>query len=163
MYIHISYFNIYFQHYFESVQYQLFISVFQLNGENLVINTKVEEQTVDNSGTCGKENCCKGINKDHAQARLKNNFTNSCKTSSSEDFTDNNGSNSTSTCTSNGSSNLLSSIKDSTYSISHISSNIPGLASVYIRTWGCAHNSSDSEYMAGQLAAYGYDIIGQYL
>ena len=26
-------------------------------------------------------------------------------------------------------------------------------AKVYVKTWGCAHNSSDSEYMAGQLAA----------
>uniref|UniRef100_A0A2P2I1K8 Threonylcarbamoyladenosine tRNA methylthiotransferase n=1 Tax=Hirondellea gigas TaxID=1518452 RepID=A0A2P2I1K8_9CRUS len=38
-------------------------------------------------------------------------------------------------------------------------SNIPGLARIFVRTWGCAHNSSDSEYMAGQLAAYGYDIV----
>lgn len=27
-----------------------------------------------------------------------------------------------------------------------------------MKTWGCAHNSSDSEYMAGQLAAYGYKL-----
>jgi len=33
-----------------------------------------------------------------------------------------------------------------------------GFASVYVKTWGCAHNSSDSEYMAGQLAAQGYKI-----
>ena len=31
-------------------------------------------------------------------------------------------------------------------------------ARVYVKTWGCAHNSSDSEYMAGQLAAQGYTI-----
>ena len=30
---------------------------------------------------------------------------------------------------------------------------VPGSASVYVKTWGCAHNSSDGEYMAGQLAA----------
>lgn len=35
---------------------------------------------------------------------------------------------------------------------------IPGTQSVYVKTWGCSHNSSDSEYMAGQLAAYGYTI-----
>jgi len=35
---------------------------------------------------------------------------------------------------------------------------VPGRARVYVKTWGCAHNSSDSEYMAGQLAAQGYDI-----
>lgn len=39
-------------------------------------------------------------------------------------------------------------------------SNIPGVASIYIKTWGCTHNNSDSEYMAGQLAAYGYKLVG---
>lgn len=36
---------------------------------------------------------------------------------------------------------------------------IPGSHAIYVRTWGCAHNSSDSEYMAGQLAAKGYAIV----
>lgn len=35
---------------------------------------------------------------------------------------------------------------------------IPGTQSIYVKTWGCAHNNSDSEYMAGQLAAYGYRL-----
>lgn len=35
---------------------------------------------------------------------------------------------------------------------------IPGTQRIYMKTWGCAHNSSDSEYMAGQLASYGYGI-----
>ncbi|XP_039178594.1 threonylcarbamoyladenosine tRNA methylthiotransferase isoform X2 [Crotalus tigris] len=35
---------------------------------------------------------------------------------------------------------------------------IPGIQKIWIRTWGCSHNSSDGEYMAGQLAAYGYSI-----
>ena len=39
-------------------------------------------------------------------------------------------------------------------------SNVPGLASIYVKTWGCTHNSSDSEYMAGQLVAYGYNLVG---
>ncbi|KAK9887168.1 hypothetical protein WA026_020623 [Henosepilachna vigintioctopunctata] len=39
-----------------------------------------------------------------------------------------------------------------------IGDNIPGTQYIYIKTWGCAHNSSDSEYMAGQLASYGYRI-----
>ena len=37
---------------------------------------------------------------------------------------------------------------------------IPGTQKIYVKTWGCSHNNSDSEYMAGQLAAYGYKIIG---
>lgn len=39
-----------------------------------------------------------------------------------------------------------------------IGDNIPGLGSIYIKTWGCAHNNSDGEYMAGLLAQYGYEI-----
>ncbi|KAK3909552.1 Threonylcarbamoyladenosine tRNA methylthiotransferase [Frankliniella fusca] len=35
---------------------------------------------------------------------------------------------------------------------------IPGTGTVYVKTWGCTHNGSDSEYMAGQLAAYGYKL-----
>ena len=35
---------------------------------------------------------------------------------------------------------------------------VPGTGTVFVKTWGCAHNSSDSEYMAGQLAAEGYTI-----
>ncbi|NXY86219.1 CDKAL methylthiotransferase, partial [Alcedo cyanopectus] len=37
---------------------------------------------------------------------------------------------------------------------------IPGAQKIWIRTWGCSHNNSDGEYMAGQLAAYGYKITG---
>ncbi|XP_050308772.1 threonylcarbamoyladenosine tRNA methylthiotransferase [Anthonomus grandis grandis] len=39
-----------------------------------------------------------------------------------------------------------------------VGENIPGVQSIYVKTWGCAHNSSDSEYMAGQLSAYGYQL-----
>ncbi|XP_053638346.1 threonylcarbamoyladenosine tRNA methylthiotransferase isoform X4 [Cherax quadricarinatus] len=44
---------------------------------------------------------------------------------------------------------------------SQCTSIIPGTQKVYLKTWGCAHNSSDSEYMAGQLAAYGYKIVDE--
>ena len=37
---------------------------------------------------------------------------------------------------------------------------IPGTQSVYVKTWGCSHNTSDGEYMAGMLAAAGYSITG---
>nr|CAH7713008.1 unnamed protein product [Callosobruchus chinensis] len=40
-----------------------------------------------------------------------------------------------------------------------VGDNIPGTQRIFIKTWGCAHNSSDSEYMAGQLAAYGYQLV----
>lgn len=39
-----------------------------------------------------------------------------------------------------------------------LTSVIPGTQKVYVKTWGCAHNNSDSEYMAGQLAAFGYNL-----
>lgn len=41
-----------------------------------------------------------------------------------------------------------------------LNSIIPGAQKIWIRTWGCSHNNSDGEYMAGQLAAYGYKITG---
>ena len=41
-------------------------------------------------------------------------------------------------------------------------SNIPAMERIYVKTWGCSHNSSDGEYMAGQLAAFGYLITGKY-
>ncbi|KAL5033484.1 hypothetical protein BDV3_000460 [Batrachochytrium dendrobatidis] len=36
---------------------------------------------------------------------------------------------------------------------------LPGQASVFVKTWGCGHNNSDGEYMAGLLAADGYNVI----
>ncbi len=39
-----------------------------------------------------------------------------------------------------------------------IDSFIPELYSIYLKTWGCAHNTSDEEYMAGILQQNGYKI-----
>ncbi|KAJ3282883.1 hypothetical protein HK104_010662, partial [Borealophlyctis nickersoniae] len=36
---------------------------------------------------------------------------------------------------------------------------LPGRASVFVKTWGCGHNNSDGEYMAGLLAASGYQVL----
>uniref|UniRef100_A0A673CNE0 tRNA-t(6)A37 methylthiotransferase n=1 Tax=Sphaeramia orbicularis TaxID=375764 RepID=A0A673CNE0_9TELE len=35
---------------------------------------------------------------------------------------------------------------------------IPGTQKIWMKTWGCSHNNSDGEYMAGQLAASGYKM-----
>ncbi|XP_077247576.1 methylthiotransferase [Tasmannia lanceolata] len=35
---------------------------------------------------------------------------------------------------------------------------IPGTQTIYIKTFGCSHNQSDSEYMAGQLSTFGYAL-----
>lgn len=35
---------------------------------------------------------------------------------------------------------------------------IPGTQTIYMKTFGCSHNQSDSEYMAGQLSAFGYSV-----
>ncbi|CAG6015848.1 unnamed protein product, partial [Menidia menidia] len=37
---------------------------------------------------------------------------------------------------------------------------IPGTQKIWMKTWGCSHNNSDGEYMAGQLAASGYKMTG---
>ena len=36
---------------------------------------------------------------------------------------------------------------------------LPGQAKVFVKTWGCSHNVSDGEYMAGQLQAQGYSVV----
>eukprot|EP00051_Salpingoeca_urceolata_P028469 m.487038 g.487038 ORF g.487038 m.487038 type:complete len:566 (+) comp24759_c0_seq1:252-1949(+) len=38
---------------------------------------------------------------------------------------------------------------------------VPGVGTVFVRTWGCSHNNSDGEYMAGLLAAAGYTIAAE--
>jgi len=45
--------------------------------------------------------------------------------------------------------------------IYHPPSQIPGTQTIFIKTWGCSHNSSDGEYMAGLLSNYGYKITGK--
>lgn len=50
--------------------------------------------------------------------------------------------------------------EDLTAAAPPLTSVIPGTQSIYVKTWGCTHNSSDSEYMAGLLAAYGYNLTG---
>eukprot|EP00698_Gefionella_okellyi_P008045 TRINITY_DN1979_c0_g1_i3.p1 TRINITY_DN1979_c0_g1~~TRINITY_DN1979_c0_g1_i3.p1 ORF type:complete len:587 (+),score=84.39 TRINITY_DN1979_c0_g1_i3:68-1762(+) len=39
---------------------------------------------------------------------------------------------------------------------------IPGVQTVYVKTYGCSHNVSDGEYMAGLLADYGYKITSDF-
>ena len=39
--------------------------------------------------------------------------------------------------------------------------NVPGAHAVYVKTYGCSHNSSDSEYMCGLLQQYGYRIVAE--
>ncbi|GIL63707.1 hypothetical protein Vafri_17597 [Volvox africanus] len=36
---------------------------------------------------------------------------------------------------------------------------VPGTQSVWVKTFGCSHNISDSEYMVGQLVDYGYRLV----
>ncbi|PNH05950.1 Threonylcarbamoyladenosine tRNA methylthiotransferase [Tetrabaena socialis] len=36
---------------------------------------------------------------------------------------------------------------------------VPGTEAVWVKTFGCSHNISDSEYMAGQLQEYGYSPV----
>uniref|UniRef100_A0A0M3HNK0 tRNA-t(6)A37 methylthiotransferase n=1 Tax=Ascaris lumbricoides TaxID=6252 RepID=A0A0M3HNK0_ASCLU len=41
----------------------------------------------------------------------------------------------------------------------HGDSFVPGTETIFVRTWGCSHNTSDSEYMTGLLSMAGYNII----
>uniref|UniRef100_A0A1D1YPZ1 Threonylcarbamoyladenosine tRNA methylthiotransferase n=1 Tax=Anthurium amnicola TaxID=1678845 RepID=A0A1D1YPZ1_9ARAE len=44
-------------------------------------------------------------------------------------------------------------------SLSSHTTHVPGTQAIYVKTFGCSHNQSDSEYMAGQLTAFGYAVI----
>ena len=35
----------------------------------------------------------------------------------------------------------------------------PGTHSIYVKTYGCSHNISDSEFMIGQLVDFGYHMV----
>ncbi|KAK4468343.1 hypothetical protein MN116_008137 [Schistosoma mekongi] len=39
-----------------------------------------------------------------------------------------------------------------------LSSYLPERFHIFVQTWGCAHNTSDSEYMTGLLAKYGFQV-----
>ena len=39
------------------------------------------------------------------------------------------------------------------------SSLVPGKQKIFVKTYGCSHNISDSEYMAGLLSEYGFKIV----
>lgn len=36
---------------------------------------------------------------------------------------------------------------------------VPGSHAIWVKTFGCSHNTSDAEFMAGQLAEYGYRLV----
>ncbi|KAJ3675206.1 hypothetical protein LUZ60_004248 [Juncus effusus] len=38
---------------------------------------------------------------------------------------------------------------------------VPGTQTIYVKTFGCSHNQSDSEYMSGQLSAFGYALTDE--
>ncbi|MFH4982240.1 hypothetical protein AB6A40_008949 [Gnathostoma spinigerum] len=38
---------------------------------------------------------------------------------------------------------------------------VPGTHKIYLRTWGCSHNVSDSEYMNGALTSAGYSVTSE--
>ncbi|CAH1397921.1 unnamed protein product [Nezara viridula] len=40
---------------------------------------------------------------------------------------------------------------------------VPGTQKIFIKTWGCTHNNSDGEYMAGLLSTYGYTLTSDKL
>lgn len=38
---------------------------------------------------------------------------------------------------------------------------VPGSQRIFVKTYGCSHNVSDSEFMMGQLVDYGYELVGE--
>ncbi|KAH9516819.1 Threonylcarbamoyladenosine tRNA methylthiotransferase, partial [Dermatophagoides farinae] len=59
----------------------------------------------------------------------------------------------------NEESNVVDDYNDDNSSIEPYQNFLPAKYSIYVHTWGCTHNSSDSEYMMGILAQNGYQIV----
>lgn len=55
--------------------------------------------------------------------------------------------------------NAVQSSKLKTLDFTDASPEVPGTQRLWIKTFGCSHNTSDAEYMAGQLAHYGYTLV----
>ena len=36
---------------------------------------------------------------------------------------------------------------------------VPGVGNIMVKTYGCSHNISDSEFMQGQLVEYGFNLV----
>uniref|UniRef100_A0A0N4ZES2 tRNA-t(6)A37 methylthiotransferase n=1 Tax=Parastrongyloides trichosuri TaxID=131310 RepID=A0A0N4ZES2_PARTI len=49
--------------------------------------------------------------------------------------------------------------KNNKENIGQLDSVVPWTKSVYVRTWGCSHNNSDSEYMSGLLSKAGFPVV----
>lgn len=41
----------------------------------------------------------------------------------------------------------------------HVYNGNPADSKVFVKTYGCSHNMSDSEFMMGQLASYGFSLV----
>lgn len=52
----------------------------------------------------------------------------------------------------------LKTLKSETPPVTNLPYGIPGTQNIFVKTWGCSHNNSDSEYMAGLLDSYGYHV-----
>jgi len=48
---------------------------------------------------------------------------------------------------------------DSSSNVASPSSIVPGTQKIWMKTFGCAHNVSDGEYMQGMLGSYGYKFV----
>lgn len=57
--------------------------------------------------------------------------------------------------------NARACVKPSTVAETSGNGAVPGVGSVWVRTFGCSHNVSDSEYMSGVLASYGYEVLDE--
>jgi len=52
----------------------------------------------------------------------------------------------------------LDAIENDVVEEEEVSKEVPGTGKIFVKTYGCSHNISDSEYMAGMLVSYGYSI-----
>lgn len=116
-----------------------------------------DAKAMQKQGGCGDDCGCEGEKKDTTPSG--NCGGDSCGCSSSPKGVNNTNNNK------NNNNPIPTDLKPSTNGLEYDittgdgqATNIPGVGVVYIKTWGCSHNTSDGEYMAGLLQQAGYTI-----
>ncbi len=114
--------------------------------EDLAKNDDTEKRTVKNVVKIKKKNCCD--KKDNSCCDKKKEFKENDLLKSSEEVQ-------------NLNNNSTYNQNDLTVASQTQKNNnvIPGTQRVFLKTYGCSHNTSDSEYMMGLLSEYGYKFV----
>lgn len=121
--------------------------------EDLAKNDDTEKRTEKNVVKIKKKKCC-GKKETCCNAKkkkiLENENKNQAEVPSSADLLLN---------SENGDKKISEEFQNKKAQDLNSFNNIPGTQKVFLKTYGCSHNTSDSEYMMGLLSEYGYKFV----